>query len=218
MPEIKIVIIDDHVLFRKSLSILIDHFPNCKVLYDAANGKDFLAQLKPANLPDIVLMDINMPVMDGYATTAWLQANHPEIKVLALSTMDAEQSIIKMIKNGAKGYLLKDAEPTELKLAFEEVMTKGYFYNELITSKVMNSIHQLTDVKSKLDVFAKLSDREIAFLKLTCTELTYKEIADILCLSVRTVEGYKDILCEKLGLKTRVGLAMYAIKNELVKL
>lgn len=218
MPEIKIVIIDDHALFRKSLSILIDHFPNCKVLYDAANGKDFLAQLKPANLPDIVLMDINMPVMDGYATTAWLQSNYHEVKVLALSTMDAEQSIIKMIKNGAKGYLLKDAEPTELKLAFEEVMTRGYFYNELITSKVMKSIHQLTNVKGKLDVFAKLSDREIEFLKLTCTELTYKEIADKLCLSVRTVEGYKDILCEKLGLKTRVGLAMYAIKNGLVKL
>jgi DNA-binding NarL/FixJ family response regulator len=218
MPEIKIVIIDDHALFRKSLSILIDHFPNCKVLYDAANGKDFLAQLKPANLPDIVLMDINMPLMDGYATTAWLQSNYPEIRVLALSTMDAEQSIIKMIKNGAKGYLLKDAEPSELKLAFEEVMTRGYFYNELITSKVMNSIHQLTGIKGKKDVFAKLTDREIAFLKLTCTELTYKEIADKLFLSVRTVEGYKDILCEKLGLKTRVGLAMYAIKNGLVEL
>jgi len=215
---INIAIIDDHALFRKSLSILIDLFPNCKVLYDASNGKDFIAQLKPNNLPDIVLMDINMPVMDGFATTSWLLSNYPAIKVLALSTMDAETSIIKMIKCGAKGYLLKDAEPAELKLAFEEVIYRGYFYNEFITRKIMNSVHQLTDSKSKVDVFAKLSDKEIDFLKLTCTELTYKEIADQMCLSVRTVEGYKDAICEKLGLKTRVGLAMYAIKNNLVNL
>jgi len=219
MPDkIHISIIDDHALFRKSLSMLIDFFPKYKVISDAANGKDFISQLKPNNLPQIVLMDINMPVMDGYATTAWLVNNYPEIKVLALSTMDAETAIIKMIKHGAKGYLLKDAEPAELKLAFEEVMNRGYFYNELITRKVMSSVHQLTEIKSKLAVFAKLSERETEFLKLACTELSYKEIADKLCLSVRTVEGYKDNLCEKLGLKSRIGLAMYAVKNQLVKL
>jgi DNA-binding NarL/FixJ family response regulator len=216
--KIKIAIVDDHALFRKSLTILINLFAHYQVLYDASNGKDLIAQLKPDSLPDIVLMDINMPVMDGYATTAWLRTNYPAIKTLALSTMDAETAIIKMIKSGAKGYVLKDAEPTELKLAFDEVMNRGYFYNELITRKIMNSVMQLTETKNSIGVFAKLSEREIEFLKLVCTELTYKEIADKMFVSVRTAEGYRDTLCEKLDLKTRVGLAMYAIKNNLVSL
>jgi len=132
--------------------------------------------------------------------------------------MDAETAIIKMIKSGAKGYVLKDAEPQELRQAFDDLMSRGYYYNELVTRKVMNSIGQLTESQSTLGVFAKLSERETEFLKLTCTELTYKEIADKLCISVRTVEGYRDTLCEKLNLKTRVGLAMYALKNQIADL
>ncbi|MBV9962576.1 MAG: response regulator transcription factor [Parafilimonas sp.] len=219
MPDTRnIAIADDHTMFRKGLVVLINLFPNYGVLFDAANGKDFISQLNPKNLPDIVLLDINMPEMDGYSTAEWLTANYPEIKILALSTMDAETSIIKMIKSGAKGYVLKDAEPSELKLAFDEVMSRGYFYNELITRKIMSSINLLTDAKNTTATFVKLSEREIEFLKHACTELTYKEIADRMHVSTRTAEGYRDALCEKLGLKTRVGLAMYAIKNNLVKL
>jgi len=215
--KLKIAIVDDHALFRKSLAVLINMFPQYEVIIDAANGQDMISLLK-LQLPDIVLMDINMPVMDGYAATAWLRLNHPTVKVLALSTMDAETAIIKMIKSGAKGYVLKDAEPQELRQAFEDLMSRGYYYNELVTRKVMNSIGQLTESQSTLGVFAKLSERETEFLKLTCTELTYKEIADKLCVSVRTVEGYRDTLCEKLNLKTRVGLAMYALKNQIADL
>jgi DNA-binding NarL/FixJ family response regulator len=215
--KLKIAIVDDHALFRKSLAVLINMFPQYEVIIDAANGQDMISLLK-LQLPDIVLMDINMPVMDGYAATAWLRLNHPTVKVLALSTMDAETAIIKMIKSGAKGYVLKDAEPQELRQAFDDLMSRGYYYNELVTRKVMNSIGQLTESQSTLGVFAKLSERETEFLKLTCTELTYKEIADKLCISVRTVEGYRDTLCEKLNLKTRVGLAMYALKNQIADL
>lgn len=219
MPDIiHIAIVDDHALFRKSLSVLIGLFPKYQVIYNAANGKDFIGQLQPPNLPDIVLMDISMPVMDGYATTAWLRANYPQISVLALSTMDSETAIIKMIKNGAKGYLLKDTEPEELKRAFEDVIARGYFYNKLISHKVLKNVNQLTDVGNTICGFIKLSEREIEFLKLACTELTYKEIADKFFVSVRTVEGYRDTLCDKLNLKTRIGLAMYAIKNGLVNL
>lgn len=214
----QIAIVDDHALFRKGLVMLINLFPNYRVLFDAINGIDFISQINSDNLPDIVLMDISMPEMDGYATTQWIQKNFPQIKVLALSTMDAETAIIKMIKNGAKGYILKDADPAELKLAFDEVLSLGYFYNEFITRKVLHSVNLLIDDKNSTGTFVKLSEREIDFLKLACTELTYKEIADKMFVSVRTVEGYRDTLCEKLDLKTRVGLAIYAIKNGVVVL
>jgi DNA-binding NarL/FixJ family response regulator len=190
-------------------------FAHYQVIYDAANGKDFIGQLDPKKLPDIILMDINMPIMDGYATTSWIKTNFPQITILALSTMDTESAIIRMIKCGAKGYILKDAEPDELRYAFDEVLSRGYFYNDLITRKIMNSITDITEPESTINIFAKLNQREIEFLSLCCSELTYKEIADQMFVSVRTVEGYRDALCDKLKLKTRVGLAMYAIKNNL---
>lgn len=214
MSDIKyIAIVDDHTMFRRGLAVLVNTFSNYKMLFDAANGKDMIQQINPKQLPHIVLMDINMPEYDGYSTTEWLKDNYPEIKVLALSTMDAETAIIRMIKSGAKGYILKDAEPAELKLAFEEVFSRGYFYNELISRKVLGSVNQLVDSKHAIPIFAKLSEREVEFLKYACTELAYKEIADKMNVSVRTVESYRDSLCEKLNLKTRVGLAVYAIKN-----
>jgi DNA-binding NarL/FixJ family response regulator len=214
----EIVIVDDHAMFRKGLMKLVNLFPAYSVLFDASNGKDFIAQLNPKHLPDIVLIDITMPEMDGYSTAEWLHNNYPDIKILALSTMDSEAAIIKMIKSGAKGYVLKDAEPDELKLAFDEVMSQGYFYNELITRKVLKGVGQLVDGKNSTSIFVKLTDRETEFLKYACTEMSYKEIGDKMFVSVRTVEGYRDALCEKLDLKSRVGLAMYAIKNQLVNI
>lgn len=210
-----IAIVDDHALFRKGLSSLIDYFPGYKVLQEAANGKEFIQGLNQNRLPEIVLLDISMPEMDGYATAEWIRIHHPSVKVLALSTMDTETAIIKMIKHGAKGYVLKDAEPSELRRAFDEVLSVGYFFNELITRKVMQSVPTLID-DTKTKTFKKFTDREIQFLKLACTEKSYAEIADEMCVSPRTVEGYRNALCEKLNLKTRTGLAIYAIKNGIV--
>lgn len=212
-----IAIIDDHVLFRKSLAILIDMFALYRVTCQASNGEEFIKEIKAGNLPDIVLMDINMPVMDGYATTSWISEHHPQIKVIALTTMDAEAAIIKMIKCGAKGYVMKDAEPEELKNAFEEVINRGYFYNEYISHQILKSVSMLLS-DNETNLFAKLSARELDFLKYNCSEFSYKEIAEKMCVSVRTVEGYRDILCEKLRLKTRTGLVIYAIKNKLVNI
>ncbi|HVZ96611.1 MAG TPA: response regulator transcription factor [Chitinophagaceae bacterium] len=219
MHSIKyIAVVDDHTMFRKGLLALINLFPNYKVLFDAANGKDFIEKLDTQQLPDIVLLDITMPEMDGYATAEWIKNNFAGIKILALSTMDSETAIIKMIKAGAKGYVLKDAEPSELQTAFDEVLSRGYFYNDFVSRKVLNAVGQLTEAKNSTATFANLTPREIEFLKYACTELTYKEIADKMFLSVRTVEGYRDTLCEKLDLKTRVGLAMYAVKNGIASL
>ena len=213
-----IAIVDDHAMFRKGLTALINFFPNYEVLFDAGNGKEFIDLLNEKQLPDIVLLDITMPEMDGYATAEWIKDNHPGIKILALSTMDADTAIIRMIKSGAKGYILKDAEPAELQMAFDEVLTRGYFYNDFVSRKVLNAVSQLTDQKNEAATFAHLTPRETEFLKYACTEMTYKEIADKMFVSVRTVEGYRDNLCEKLDLKSRVGLAMYAVKNGIASL
>ena len=171
MPDTKyIAIVDDHTLFRKGLASLIAVFPDYKVLFDASTGKDFIAQLNPKKLPDIVLMDISMPEMDGFATCEWLKQNHPSVKVLALSTMDAETAIIKMIKCGAKGYVLKDADLSELKLAFSELMRVGFYYNDIVSRKVMQSLTQLVDDKSELSAFMNLNENELTFIKLACSE------------------------------------------------
>ncbi|HMG69411.1 MAG TPA: response regulator transcription factor [Chitinophagaceae bacterium] len=219
MSETKyIAIVDDHAMFRKGLASLINLFPGYKVLFDAANGQELIKQLQPRHLPDILLLDIVMPEMDGYATANWVRVNYPEIRILALSTMDAETAIIKMIKNGAKGYVLKDAEPTELKQAFDDVLTLGYYYNDLISRKVLQSVHQLTEENNNTTIFARLNEKELTFLKLACSEKTYLEIAGEMFLSERTIDGYRDALFKKLNVKTRVGLVMYAIKNGLVKI
>lgn len=214
----KIAIIDDHTLFRKGLTILINMFPNTEVLLESSNGGEFITKIDPSNLPDIVLMDIDMPEMNGYETTKWLNEKHPTVKVIALSTMESDNAIIRMIKSGAKGYMLKDSDTEELKLAFDQIFAIGYFYNEIITKKVLGVVNQLADLKSEAASFVKLSEREIEFLKLTSTELSYKEIAEKMGVSARTVESYRDSLCEKLDLRTRTGLAMYAIKNGLSRL
>jgi DNA-binding NarL/FixJ family response regulator len=219
MSEMKYVaVVDDHTMFRKGICALINLFPNYKVLFDAANGQDFIKQLQPRHVPDIVLLDIVMPEMDGYATANWIKVNHPDIKILALSTMDAETAIIKMIKSGAKGYVLKDAEPADLKQAFDEVLSRGYYYNDLVSRKIIQSVNLLADNKNGITTFSNLTDRELNFLKLACSEKTYFEIAKEMFVSERTVDGYRDALFKKLNISTRVGLAMYAIKNGIVKL
>jgi DNA-binding NarL/FixJ family response regulator len=213
-----IAIVDDHTLFRKGLSALVNVFPNYEVLFEAASGKDFIAQLKPNKLPDIVLLDISMPEMDGYATCEWLKNNYPDIKVLALSTMDSDTAIIKMIKCGAKGYILKDADLSELKLAFSELLSVGFFYNDIVSRKVMNSIHQIVDDGSNMNSFMRLNENELTFLKLACSEKTYQEIAVEMFKSEKTIDGYRADLFRKLNVTSRVGLVMYAIKCGVVSL
>ena len=164
--------------------------------------------------PNIVLLDINMPVMDGYATAAWIKTNYPEIKVLALSMYDDEEAIIKMLKNGARGYILKDSHPSELKAAIESLASKGFYYSEMVTGRLMRTI---MDENGKAGEDG-LSERESEFLKLAATEMTYKEIAEQMHLSPRTIDGYRDALFEKLSIKSRVGLVLYAIKNGIVKI
>lgn len=210
-----IVLVDDHSLLRIGLAQLVESFGNI-ILFEADNGQEFMEKLDKNNLPDIVLMDINMPEMDGYETAQWLKTNHPGIKVLALSMYDNETSIIRMLKCGARGYILKDSEPAELKAAIHALEDKGFYYSDLVSGKLMHAINKMEDESGDLKNLVPLNDRETEFLKYSCTELTYKEIADKMFVSPRTIDGYRDALFEKLHLKTRVGLVMYAIRNGIV--
>ncbi|MFT3825862.1 MAG: response regulator transcription factor [Chitinophagaceae bacterium] len=211
-----VAVVDDHVLLRNGLATLIRSLDKYAVLFEAANGKDFIQQLKPKYLPDIVLLDINMPEMDGYETALWLKRNYPEIKVLALSMYDNENAIIRMMKNGAKGYILKDIDPLEFRQALDSLIRKGFYYSEMVTGKLIHAVNTMDEPGQTIQKLVTLNEREIDFLKLACSELTYKEIADKMYVSPRTVDGYRDTLFEKLSIKTRVGLVLYAIKNGIV--
>lgn len=215
MPSI--VLVDDHSLLRMGLASMVESQGNT-VLFEADNGKEFIEKLDGGNLPHLVLMDINMPEMDGFETTQWLKQHHPKVHVLALSMYDNETSIIRMLKCGAKGYILKDSEPAELKMAIDDILTKGFYYSDLVSGKLIHAISKMDDETDDLKNLVPLNERETTFLKYTCTELTYKEIADKMFVSPRTIDGYRDALFEKLKLKTRVGLVMYAIKNGIVNI
>ena len=212
----KVALADDHVLLRNGLAGVVNGFGDYEVVFEADNGKHFIEQIAKYGEPAIVLMDINMTEMDGYATTQWLKEHYPLVDVLALSMYDNEAAIIKMFKAGAKGYILKDSEPPQLKTALDSIKTKGFYYSELVTGRLIHSINKMTD-ETVASSKSLLNEREKEFLKLACTEMTYKEIADKMFLSPRTIDGYRDALFEKLQLKTRVGLVMYAIKNGIVQ-
>lgn len=208
-----IAIIDDHLLFAKSLKSLIDTFKDFEVTFQANNGKVFIEQLsKTSNLPEIALMDMNMPIMNGVETTSLLKKNFPSIKVLALSMDDNESSILKMIKNGAKGYLLKDIHPDILLEALHSVIKEGFYHTKDVTNSLINSLK--TDSKNLDDII--FNERELTFLKYVSTEMTYKEIADVMHLSPKTIDGYREQLFKKLEVKNRVGLVVYCLKNGIV--
>jgi DNA-binding NarL/FixJ family response regulator len=210
--KIRIAIIDDHTLFRNGVAALMREFADLQVLFEADNGQHMQQLITEHPLPQVVLMDINMPLQDGYGATAWLKANYPTVKVLALSMFEDDKAVIKMIKCGACGYLLKESSPHQVHEAIQTIADKGMYINELVSGTMVKSI---TSPQEAAPVFSK---NEEAFIQLCCSELTYKEIADQMFVSPRTVDNYRESLFHRLNLKSRTGLVLYAIQNDLVKL
>jgi DNA-binding NarL/FixJ family response regulator len=153
--------------------------------------------------------------MNGFETAAWLQEHHPDVPFVALTMNDDDESIIKMLRLGAKGYLLKDIDSDELVVALDEVMKKGFYYTDLVTSKLL---HNLSEPKKSVEKAYDIKEKELEFIRLICTEMTYREIADTMYVSPKTVDGYRDALFQKLDVKNRIGLVMFAIKHGLVEL
>ena len=203
----KVVVVDDHTLLSQAIGDLVSQFDNFETHYLCKNGQELLDKCKnEAFVPDIVLMDVNMPILNGIETTQILTNEYPNIKVLALSVEENEATILKMLRAGAHGYLLKDTKRDILETALNEVMEKGFYHTNTVTQMLIGS---LNGGLKKLE----LKEREVTFLKHACTEMTYNQIADKMCLSPKTIEGYRDSVYEKLQIRNRIGLVLFAIKE-----
>ncbi len=213
--KIKLALADDHNLFRKGVEELIEDFDNMEVLYSVSNGRELLSKMEgSARLPDVCLLDINMPEMNGFETAKQIKERWPDVKILAVSVYDSEFNILGMLRAGAGGYILKDSQPHVLRTAIESLHKNGFYHSELVTGKIL---HQLISRPNEV-TSAALSENEIQFLKLCCSEMTYKEIADVMEISHRTIDGYRDQLFQKLDIKSRTGLVMYALKTGIATL
>lgn len=215
----KIVLVDDHVLLRNGLSVIIGGFDDFTILFEANHGQHFIEQLDPENLPDIVLLDVTMPVMNGFETAEWIFTHHPSIKVMVLSMLGDERTIIKMLKMGALGYMTKDTDPKELNRALNELYYKGIYFNQLLCNNLVHSVRNgMEEPNDEYQILINLPEREKEFLKLLATDLTLKEIAAKMSLSPRTIDGYRDNLFEKVKVTNRVGLVLFALRNNLIQL
>lgn len=215
--RIKIAIADDHLLFRKGLAqLLADDIFNIQIQAD--NGKDLIEQLQLHKDIQVVLMDINMPVMNGFEATEWIKKNIPNVKVLALTMSDADMDVIRMIRSGAKGYLLKDSEILTLKTAICELAEKGFYHSEMISSKLMNTMSEETEESANQRIIASLAPHELDYIQYACSDMSHKEIGIKIGMSHRTIDGYRDSVYAKTGLQSRVGLVLFAIKNGIFKI
>jgi DNA-binding NarL/FixJ family response regulator len=211
---IRVALADDHTMFRKGIVGLLRSSGKFEVVAEAGNGSDLIEMISALDQhPDVCLLDVNMPVLDGYDTLIALKKKYPLMKFLALTMYDHEFIIIKMLRNGANGYLLKEDDPDELKRAIEYIYHKDFYHSELVSGRLISILKQGVDYNQVL-----LSANEQVFLEYCCTELTYKEIAEKMKLSVRTVEGYRDSLFDRLNVKSRTGLVIYALKHGIVNL
>ena len=208
-----IALVDDHALFRSGIANLLSEFEDLSVVFEAANGRELQQLLPKYQNIDVILMDINMPLMDGYAATLWVKQHYPLIHVLALSMFDEDLAIIKMIRAGAGGYVLKESKPAELYRAINEIRDKGLYINELVSGKMMKAMQEQGGTAGNGPV---LTAREKEFLQYCVSELTYKEIAHKMNVAARTVDNYRQSLFDKLEAKTRVGLVIYAIRMGIV--
>lgn len=210
MVPLQIALVDDHKLFRSGIAAMVNELNGYSIMFEAANGQELMRKISSKLKPDIILLDINMPQMDGISTAQWLRSNYPDVNIIVLSMFEDADKVLTMVKLGVKGYLLKDAEPHEFEQALSNVAQNEVYFPAFVTRHLISNFNKPVDT-------IKLNGREIEFLKLTGTELTYKEIADQMCVSVRTIDGYRDQLFDKLQIKSRVGLVLYAIKNKLIE-
>jgi DNA-binding NarL/FixJ family response regulator len=215
MQVIKVAIADDHKIFRKGVILSLRPFTNLKFVQEAENGEELLQGIA-ASEPDVILMDLRMPLKDGIETTKVLSKDYPHIHVIVLSMYEDEKFVYHLMENGAHGYLLKNAEPQEIRRAVMEVQEKGYYLNNFVNKILLKRSHAKQKVVPTLTNEITLNSRERDVLKYICMEFTAQEIAQKMDISPRTVEAIKDRLMERFGSKNTAGLVFFAVKNNLV--
>ncbi|MCX6316615.1 MAG: response regulator transcription factor [Bacteroidetes bacterium] len=222
--KVKIAIADDHTMFRRGIIKLLDT-ERYEFLFDVSNGEQLIKKFDvPGNItPDIVIMDLKMPVMNGYMAASWLRERYPDIKILVVSMIEKEETIFRMMKLGIKGYLSKEMEPDDLHEAIQTIMKGNFYYTDIITNKLLHSINNLNNIEvnghDKHDVniyWEQLNKGQKEFVRHACTDLTYDEIAQKMFVSPKTIDGYRDAVFGRFNVKNRVGLVLFAIKNGLV--
>jgi len=217
--NIKIALTDDEQLFRKGISFLLQREENFEILFEAENGQELIDNLDTKNLPDIILMDLKMPVLNGVETTKVIHKKFPSIKIIALTSYDGKSFITNMIDVGASSYLLKNTNPKVVVHTINEVFDKGFYYDDKVMKTIHENLLSSSGKKIKSDLDKKLlSNREREVLELICAQLTTGEIAKKLYISPRTVDGHRNNLLLKTGSKNVAGLVIYGIQKKLIEL
>lgn len=211
---VKLGLVDDHIIFRKALASFFNSLPNFQVIFEANNGIDLKRQIQQAREADLVILDIHMPEMNGFETAAFLLHQQPAVKILVVSMLPEKHHLEKLLQVGISGYVQKDADIEELQLAIEQIMLKGHYLNpgsylHLLSERSTKEKEELAAAQQA----AQLSDREKEFLRWLCTDKGYKEIAQEMYVSPRTIDGYRDTLLKKLKVHSRIGLVTFAIRQ-----
>ncbi len=215
MAVIKVAIADDHKIFRKGVILSLRPYNNIKFVQEADNGQELIDGI-PEHQPDVVLMDLRMPLKDGIETTKYITKAFPNIFILALTMFEDERFVSHMMEIGANGYLLKSADPQEIKQAIIEVSSKGYYLNNFVNRILLKKSHAKNRSVPNLNSETTLTDRERDVIKYICMEFTAQEIAQKMEVSSRTIEAIKDRLMERFGARNTAGLVFFAVKNNLI--
>ncbi|MCO5235891.1 MAG: response regulator transcription factor [Chitinophagaceae bacterium] len=215
MSIIKVAIADDHKIFRKGVILSLRQYSNIKFVLEAENGEELLTGI-PETEPEVVLMDLRMPVKDGIEATKVINKQYPNLRVIVLTMYEDERFVSHLMENGANGYLLKSAEPAEIKKAIIEVMSRGYYLNNFVNKVLLKKSHARTKIIPSLNDEVVISDKEREVLRLLCMEFTANEIAQKMEISPRTVEAIKDRLMERYNLKNTAGLVFFTVKHNLI--
>jgi len=215
MSKIKIAIADDYKIYRDGLKVGLSADENLTVIAEADNGEDLLKELE-THSPDVILMDLKMPIMDGMEATKLVRKKYPSIKVLVVTMYEDDKFIIHLMENGANGYLLKNTEPDEIRKSIYAVYENGYYFNDVVNKALLKKLVLKNNLKPSFNQNIELTERELEVLKLICGEKTAAEIGKEIFLSPRSVEGIRQRLIEKVGVRNTAGLVMFAVKNGMV--
>ncbi|RTZ06845.1 response regulator transcription factor [Flavobacterium sp. GSP6] len=213
---IQIILVDDEILFRKGISFLLERETNIEIVFEASNGDELISYLRSTkNHPDIIIMDLKMPILNGVEATKIIHKEFPEIKIIALTSYDSKSFVANMIDVGAVSYVIKNVTPQELLTTVNEVALKGFYYTEYVMKIIQTNILNTRKTKSNFDS-GFLSVRELEVLKLICYQKSTLEIAEQLFISPRTVEGHRNNLLLKTESRNIAGLVVYAVQNEIM--